>query len=135
MCRRYSTLFKLRSFRFFHLLVPSHDVLTPHDILQGAALCSASPTIGSVSSRADATLYFHEDEKHASEYRSESLSLDIVNSYYNFYSGMWGDRGGTVVKVLYYKSEVSWFDSRLEFFSDLILQPLTEMSTRRISWG
>jgi len=23
----------------------------------------------------------------------------------------------------------------LEFFSDLILQPLTEMSTRRISWG
>jgi hypothetical protein len=57
----------------------------------------------------------------------------------------WGRRGGTVVKVLCYKSEGRWFDSRwcpLEFFIDVILpialgstQPVTEMSTRSISWG
>ena len=27
-------------------------------------------------------------------------------------SAQWGDRGGTVVKVLCYKSEGRWFDSR-----------------------
>jgi hypothetical protein len=32
-----------------------------------------------------------------------------------------GDRGGTVVKVLCYKSEGRWFDS-LEFFIDIIFQ-------------
>ena len=59
-----------------------------------------------------------------------------------------GDRGGKVVKVLCYKSEGSLVRSQmvsLEFFIDIILpaplwawgstQPLTEMSTRRISWG
>jgi hypothetical protein len=57
-----------------------------------------------------------------------------------------GDRGSTVVKVLRYKSEGRWFDSRLchEFFiyinSDRTMalvstQPLTEMSTGSISWG
>jgi hypothetical protein len=30
-----------------------------------------------------------------------------------------GDRGSTVVKVLCYKSEGHWFDSRLEFFIDI----------------
>ena len=61
---------------------------------------------------------------------------------------MFGDRGGTVVKVLCYRSEGRWFDPRwlsFEFFIDIILpialwpwgstQPLTEMSTRSICWG
>jgi len=58
-----------------------------------------------------------------------------------------GDRGGTVVKVLCYKSGSRWFDSRgchCNFYchnpSDRAValgstQPLTEMSTRSISWG
>jgi hypothetical protein len=57
-----------------------------------------------------------------------------------------GDRGRTVVKVLRYKSEGRWFDPRWCQFSIDInpsdrtmalwsTQPLTEMSTRRISWG
>jgi hypothetical protein len=54
--------------------------------------------------------------------------------------------GSTVVKVLRYKSEGRWFDPRwCQFFIDInrsdrtmalgSTQPLTEMSTRRISWG
>jgi hypothetical protein len=58
-----------------------------------------------------------------------------------------GDHGGTVVKMLCYKSEGRWFDPRwrhrilhLHNPSDPPValgstQPLTEMSTRRISWG
>jgi len=59
-----------------------------------------------------------------------------------------GDRGSTVVKVLCYKSEVPWFDRNFCQWifslaynpSDRIMaldstQPLTEMSTRSISWG
>jgi hypothetical protein len=59
-----------------------------------------------------------------------------------------GGRVGTVVKVLCYKSEGRWFDPRLyhwKFFIDTnpsgrtmalgFAQSLTEMSTRRISWG
>ena len=59
-----------------------------------------------------------------------------------------GDRDGTVVKVLCYKPEGRWFDpswrnwniSLTQNLSDLTMalrstQPLTEMSTRRISWG
>ena len=59
-----------------------------------------------------------------------------------------GDRGSTVVKVLRYKSEGSWFDpswchcnfSLTYNLSDRTMalgstQPLTEMSTRSISWG
>jgi len=56
-----------------------------------------------------------------------------------------GVRGSTVVKVLCYKSEGRWFDSRwcnwnfsLHFDRTMALgstQPLTEMSTRSISWG
>ena len=56
-----------------------------------------------------------------------------------------GDRGGTVVKVLRYKSEGSIPDGVIGIFhwhnpSDRTLalgstQPLTEMSTRGISWG
>ena len=57
-----------------------------------------------------------------------------------------GDRGGTVVKVLCYKSEGCCFDPRWCLWnfhshnpSDRTMalgstQPLTEMSTRRISW-
>jgi len=30
-----------------------------------------------------------------------------------------GDRGGTVVKVLCYKSEGRWFDPRFKFFTDI----------------
>jgi hypothetical protein len=50
-----------------------------------------------------------------------------------------GDRGGTVVKVLCYKSEGRWFDSRW-CHSDRTMalgstQTLTEMSTRSISLG
>jgi len=54
------------------------------------------------------------------------------------------DRGGTVVKVLCYKSEGHWFDPswcHWNFsFSDRTMalgstQPLTEVSTRSISWG
>jgi len=51
-----------------------------------------------------------------------------------------GDRGSTVVKVLCYKSESQLVS--LEFFIDINStmalgpnQPLTEMSTRSISWG
>jgi hypothetical protein len=57
-----------------------------------------------------------------------------------------GDRGITVVEVLRYKSEGRWFDPIwCQFFIDInpsdrttalgSTQPLTEMSTRRISWG
>jgi hypothetical protein len=57
---------------------------------------------------------------------------------------MSGARGGAVVEALRYKPEGRGIDS-LEFFIDIILpaapmalgstQPLTEMSTRNISWG
>ena len=50
-----------------------------------------------------------------------------------------GDRGSTVVKVLCYKSEGRWFDlSWCPSDCSMALgstQPLTEMSTRSISWG
>jgi hypothetical protein len=54
-----------------------------------------------------------------------------------------GDRGSTVVKVLRYKSEGRWFDPKWCHGinpSDRTMalrstQPLTEMSTRCISWG
>ena len=56
-----------------------------------------------------------------------------------------GDRSGTVIKVLCYKSEGHWFDCGvIEIFlwhnlsdhtMDLgLTHPLTEVSTRRISW-
>jgi hypothetical protein len=59
-----------------------------------------------------------------------------------------GDSGSTVVKVLCYKSEGRWFDPNWCHWnfsltynpSDRTMalgstQPLTEMSTRSISWG
>ena len=56
-----------------------------------------------------------------------------------------GNRGSTVGKVLCYKSEGRWFDSRwchwnFSLISDRTMalgstQPLTEMSTRSISGG
>jgi hypothetical protein len=64
------------------------------------------------------------------------------------YKKNWGADGSTVVKVLRYKSEGRWFDPQmvsLKFFIDInpsdrtmalgSTQPLTEMSTRSISWG
>ena len=52
-----------------------------------------------------------------------------------------GARGGVVVKALRYKPRVRFQMVSLDFFSDIILpvalgstQPLTEMSTRCISW-
>ena len=66
----------------------------------------------------------------------------------NEYTCALWDRGGTVVKVLCYKSEGRWFDpswSQWNFSftlnpSDRTMalgstQTLTEMSTRSISWG
>jgi hypothetical protein len=60
--------------------------------------------------------------------------------------GTMGDRVSTVVKVLRYKSEGRWFDPRwCQICIDInpsdrtmalgSTQPLTEMSTSRISWG
>jgi len=55
-----------------------------------------------------------------------------------------GDRGGTVVKVLCYKSEGRWFDPSWCHWDFSLTynpsylgspQPLIEMSTRSISWG
>ena len=58
-----------------------------------------------------------------------------------------GDRGSTVVKVLCYNSEGRWFDPRWCQWYSLTqnpsdrnmplrsTQPLTEMSSRTISWG
>ena len=46
-----------------------------------------------------------------------------------------GDRGSTVVKVLCYKSEGRWFDHSDRTVALGSTQPLTEMSTRNISWG
>ena len=63
---------------------------------------------------------------------------------------IYGVRGSTVVKALCYKSEGRWFDPRWchwKYFIDTksfrshgtmtlgSTQPLTEMSTRKISWG
>ena len=66
------------------------------------------------------------------------------NSWYIEQSG---DRSGTVVKLLCYKSEGRWFNPRWchwifhwhnppdHTMAQGSTQPLTEMSTRRISWG
>ena len=50
-------------------------------------------------------------------------SYETDNTVYMEYIPIPGDCGGTVVKVLCYKSEGRWFDSRwsLEFFIDIIL--------------
>ena len=59
--------------------------------------------------------------------------------FFRIYIHHLGDRGSTVVKVLCYKSEGHWFDPSW-CHSDRTMalgstQPLTEMSTRSISWG
>jgi hypothetical protein len=76
------------------------------------------------------------------EESSEKTFPHFFLSYYN----TTGDCGSTVVKVLHYKSEGRWFDPDgvMEFFIDInpsdrtmvlgSTQPLTEMSTRIISW-
>ena len=58
------------------------------------------------------------------------------------------NRGGTVVKVIGYKSEGRWFDPSYCYWNFSLIQnpsdrtmalgstpPLTQMSTRNISWG
>jgi len=65
-----------------------------------------------------------------------------------FSSKLIGNRGGTVVKAVCYKSEGCWFDPRwyhCVFLLTLnpsdrtmalgLTQPVTETSTRSISWG
>ena len=59
-----------------------------------------------------------------------SLAVKRLKLYLEY--GGSGDRGGTVVKALCYKSEGRWFDRTMALGST---QPLTEMSTRSISWG
>ena len=83
-------------------------------------------------------------------YSEEKITfvLSYPGVVYLLYMYFKGDRGGTVVKVLCYKSEVRWFDpswchwnfSLTSNPSDRTMalgstQPLTEMSTRSISWG
>jgi len=72
------------------------------------------------------------------------ISLVSVLNLLYFYISTFrsGDRDSTVVKVLCYKSEGRWFDPSWCHcnFSDRTMalgstQPLTEMSTRSISWG
>ena len=64
------------------------------------------------------------------------------------YGVICGDRGGTLVKLLWYKAEGRWFNSMWSHWkfsmthnsSDRTMalgstQPVTEMSTGSISWG
>jgi hypothetical protein len=44
--------------------------------------------------------------------RTLTVTLDIPTEVFHVLPQSLSDRGGTVVKVLYYKSEGSWFDSR-----------------------
>jgi hypothetical protein len=71
------------------------------------------------------------------------IFLHLQNKMYSFVMIL---QSYAVVKVLRYKSEGRWFDPRwCQFFIDInpsdrtmalgSTQPLTEMSTRRISWG
>ena len=72
----------------------------------------------------------------------------IHSTYNNKGNARMGNRGGTVVKVLCYKSEGRWFDSSWCHWNfsltqnpsdrTMVLgstQPLAKMSTRSISWG
>jgi len=78
----------------------------------------------------------------------KSLGLGAIWNFGKGTGHTWGDRGGTVVKVLCYKSEGRWFDPSCchwnfsltwnPFDCTMALgltQPLTEMSTRSIYWG
>ena len=73
---------------------------------------------------------------------------DIQNNIYFFLLYLKGDRGGTMVKVLCYKSEGRRFNSRWCRWNFLLTKffrshygpggsthPLTEMNTRSIFWG
>ena len=51
------------------------------------------------------------------------------------YKSNWGERGGVVVKELRYKPAGCGFDSSGRTMALGSTQPLTEMSTRCISWG
>ena len=80
------------------------------------------------------TLFIHSDIKArcatltsvTSNTRNRAFFVQCVRKSLCIYNRCWkfgGDRGGTVVKVLCYKSEGRWFDPRLslEFFIDIIL--------------
>jgi len=53
----------------------------------------------------------------------------------NIKMGLQQEGSGTVVKVLCYKSEGRWVDPSDHIMALGSTQPLTEMSTRIISWG
>jgi len=69
------------------------------------------------------------------------IYIVYIYMYIYIYIYIW-NRGSTVVKALCYKSESHWFDSRWCHWNISLTQsfrshhgPLTEMSTRSISWG
>ena len=75
------------------------------------------------------------------------MKLEFSRQIFQKNTQISGDRGSTVVKVLRYKSEGRWFDPSLRHWNfsltenpsdrTMVLwsaQPLTEMSTRSISW-
>jgi hypothetical protein len=56
--------------------------------------------------------------------------------YLMFSASIQGHVVEQLVEALRYKPEGRGFDESLEFFIDIILwPPITEMSTRNISWG
>ena len=60
--------------------------------------------------------------------------LTVTIAVFCMYYVYTGERGSTVVKVLCYKSVGRWFDPSWCQWGWGSTQPLTEMSTRSISW-
>jgi len=58
---------------------------------------------------------------HFIEVANEAVAKWCVTENYCLNCPLHWDRGSTVVKVLRYTSEGHWFDSRLEFFIEIIL--------------
>jgi hypothetical protein len=88
--------------------------------------------------------------KHNATHLQSTVPLEDIQHYYSLFSTVIydctdGDRDGIVVRVLCYISEGRWFDSKCCHWNwhnpsdrnmDLgSTQSLTEMITRRISWG
>jgi len=95
-------------------------------------------------------LYFRIVHRYASSSTISKLYIQFYaySLFIVIYTQLLGDRGSSVVQVLCYKSEGRWFDSSWCHWnfsltqnpSDRTMalgstQPLTEMSTRSISWG
>ena len=62
------------------------------------------------------------------------VSYSMVAADFTVVLDLCGDRGAKEVKALCYKSEGRWFDLSHRTMALGSTQPLTEMSTRRISW-